>query len=30
MRMIVESENLNPDGLSEVTRCMNYLRSLEK
>lgn len=30
MRMVVESENLNPDGLSEVTRCMNYLRSLEK
>ena len=30
MRMVVESKNLNPDGLSEVTRCMNYLRSLEK
>lgn len=30
MRMVVESENLNPDGLSEVTRCMSYLCSLEK
>ena len=30
MRMIVESENLNPDGISEVTRCMNYLKSIEK
>ncbi len=30
MRMVVESENLNPDGISEVTRCMNYLHSLEK
>lgn len=30
MRMVVESENLNPDGISEVTRCMSYLRSLEK
>lgn len=30
MHMVVESETLQPDGLSEVTRCMNYLRSLEK
>ena len=30
LRMIVESEGLQPTGLEEVTRCMNYLRSLEK
>lgn len=30
MQMVVESENLNPDGISEVTRCMNYLHNLEK
>ncbi len=27
--MVVESETLNPDGLSEVTRCFNYLRSID-
>jgi len=30
MHMVVESETLQPDGLSEVTRCMNFLRTLEK
>lgn len=30
MRMVVESEGLEPDGISEVTRCMDYLRTLEK
>ena len=30
MHMVVESETLQPDGISEVTRCMNFLRSLEK
>ena len=27
--MIVESENLDPNGIEEVKRCMDYLRSLE-
>lgn len=26
MRMVVESENLKPDGISEVTRCFEYLK----
>ena len=30
MHMVVESETLQPDGISEVTRCINYLKSLEK
>ena len=30
MHMVVESETLQPDGISEVKRCMNFLRSLEK
>lgn len=30
MMMVVESENLQPDGISEVTRCFEYLKSLEK
>ena len=30
MRMVVESEGLQPTGLEEVARCMKYLRSLEK
>ncbi len=30
MLMVVESENLKPDGISEVTRCFEYLKSLEK
>ena len=30
MMMVVESENLKPDGISEVTRCFDYLMSLEK
>ena len=30
MRMVVESEGLQPTGIEEVTRCMNFLRSLEK
>lgn len=30
MTMVVESENLQPDGISEVTRCFEYLMSLEK
>ena len=29
MHMVVESETLQPDGISEVTRCFNYLKSLE-
>jgi sugar phosphate isomerase/epimerase len=29
LTMIVESENLNPDGLTEVTRCMEYLKSID-
>ena len=29
LRMIVESEGLQPTGIEEVTRCMNYLRSVE-
>ncbi len=30
MTMVVESEGLQPDGVSEVTRCFDYLMSLEK
>lgn len=30
MHMVVESETLQPDGISEVTRCFNYLKILEK
>ena len=30
MHIIVESEGLQPDGVSEVGRCMDYLKSLEK
>lgn len=30
MHMVVESETLQPDGISEVTRCFEYLKSLEK
>ncbi|HHW24582.1 MAG TPA: sugar phosphate isomerase/epimerase [Clostridiales bacterium] len=29
MVMVVESETLNPDGLSEVKRCIDFLKSLE-
>lgn len=29
MAMIVESEGLHPDGLSEVGRCFDYLRSID-
>ncbi len=29
LTMIVESEGLNPNGLSEVTRCMDYLKSID-
>ena len=29
-KMVVESETLSPTGLEEVTRCMNYLCSIEK
>ena len=29
MHMVVESEGLNPDGISEVTRCFEYLKTLE-
>ena len=29
MHIIVESEGLQPDGVSEVARCMDYLKSLE-
>lgn len=29
MHMVVESETLQPDGITEVTRCIHYLRSLE-
>lgn len=29
MKMIVESETLQPDGISEAIRCMEYLKSLE-
>ena len=29
LTMIVESENLSPDGLTEVTRCMEYLKSID-
>ena len=28
-KMVVESETLSPTGLEEVTRCMNFLRSIE-
>ena len=30
MHMVVESETMQPDGISEVTRCFNYLKTLEK
>ena len=30
MHMVVESETLQPDGISDVTRCFNYLKTLEK
>ena len=30
LRMVVESETLNPTGIEEVERCIKYLRSLEK
>lgn len=30
MRMVVESEGLQPTGLEEVTRCFKYLMTLEK
>lgn len=30
MRMVVESEGIQPTGLEEVARCMKFLRSLEK
>lgn len=30
LTMVVESETLTPDGLSEVGRCINYLAELEK
>ncbi len=29
LTMVVESEGLKPDGLSEVTRCFDYLKTLE-
>ena len=29
MHIIVECEGLVPDGVSEVGRCMDYLKSLE-
>ncbi len=29
-KMVVESETLSPTGIEEVTRCMNYLRSIEE
>ncbi len=29
MKMIVESEGLHPDGLSEVKRCFDYLKSID-
>ena len=29
VRMVVESETCQPTGIEEVTRCMNYLKSLE-
>ena len=28
--MVVESEGCEPDGVSEVTRCFEYLKSLDK
>ena len=28
--MVVESEGCQPDGVSEVTRCFEYLKSLDK
>ena len=30
MRIVVESEGLQPDGMAEVWRCIRYLRTLEK
>ena len=30
MRIVVESEGLQPDGMAEVGRCIRYLRTLEK
>ena len=30
MRMVVESEGLDPTGIEEVTRCFKYLMTLEK
>lgn len=30
LTMVVESEGLQPDGISEVTRCFDYLMTLEK
>ncbi len=30
LTMVVESEGLKPDGISEVTRCFDYLKALEK
>ena len=29
VRMVVESEGLDPTGIEEAARCMEYLRSLE-
>ena len=29
MHIVVESEGLEPDGISEVSRCMDWLKSLE-
>ncbi|MBP3375738.1 MAG: sugar phosphate isomerase/epimerase [Clostridia bacterium] len=29
-KMVVESETLSPTGLEEVTRCMNYLKSIDQ
>ena len=29
IRMVVESETLQPDGLSEVKRCIDYLKTLD-
>lgn len=30
MQIVVESETLNPDGISEVTRCMEFLKKIEE
>lgn len=30
LTIVVESENLDPNGIEEVRRCMDYLKSLEK